>query len=212
MDDLVGSSTGTATSSSIRPWRSGPMASRRSCRHPRRRACVLRPSPPRVKFALTHKDCQDCIDAAGGGGLSRRFKGATRPHTRLRPARVLDLVSRARLGRVCRSRGPRPDCSTPERVRLVKRVARTEVARCADWHWHREPSTCSVDSGRRSACAHSRPSTGPSRTSGSNALWPVFSSLSVNVPRGRISRMYLQDAVCELAFLAAWARIARQPS
>ena len=34
----------------------------------------------------------------------------------------------------------------------------------------------------------------------------------VNVPRGRISRMYLQDAVCELAFLAAWARTARQPS
>jgi hypothetical protein len=34
----------------------------------------------------------------------------------------------------------------------------------------------------------------------------------INVPKGRISRMYLQDAVCEMVFLAAWARRARQPS
>jgi len=32
----------------------------------------------------------------------------------------------------------------------------------------------------------------------------------VNVPRGRISRMYLQDAACEVAFLAAWARASRR--
>ena len=34
----------------------------------------------------------------------------------------------------------------------------------------------------------------------------------VNVPKGRISRMYLQDAACEMFFLAAWARNASQPS
>jgi hypothetical protein len=32
---------------------------------------------------------------------------------------------------------------------------------------------------------------------------------AVNVPRGRISRMYLQDAACEAAFLAAWAWVSR---
>ena len=32
---------------------------------------------------------------------------------------------------------------------------------------------------------------------------------AVNVPRGRISRMYLQDAACEVAWLAAWAWASR---
>lgn len=31
----------------------------------------------------------------------------------------------------------------------------------------------------------------------------------VNVPRGRLSKMYLQDAVCEIGFLAAWAQVSR---
>jgi hypothetical protein len=34
----------------------------------------------------------------------------------------------------------------------------------------------------------------------------------VNVPKGRISGMYLQGAACEMFFLAAWARNASQPS
>ncbi len=32
----------------------------------------------------------------------------------------------------------------------------------------------------------------------------------VYVPKGRISRMYLQDAACEVAWLAAWAWSARR--
>ena len=33
---------------------------------------------------------------------------------------------------------------------------------------------------------------------------------AVYVPKGRISRMYLQDAVCELGWLAGWAWVSRR--
>lgn len=41
-----------------------------------------------------------------------------------------------------------------------------------------------------------------------SGVWPLVSMQTfeaVYVPRGRISRMYVQDAVCELGWLAGWA-------